>query len=115
MKEDNFENIKLSPNVVETITGIVASNIEGVANVKNSLSCFDKILDLFLPSLNKYIVRSRFLDNQHLHIDLYIDVYPGYNAYNLAQEIRYFVSQEIYMQLGLLASEIDIYIEEIIY
>ncbi len=106
--EEGVGNINISVDVVSTIAGIAASEIEGVASMYSSLA--GGIAEIFSKKNTGKGVRVE-MKERSVVIDLYIVVDYGVRVPELAWEIQEKVKNNIETMTGLEVEKVNIHVE----
>ncbi len=107
--EEGVGNINISVDVVSTIAGIAASEIEGVANMYSSLA--GGIAEIFSSKKNAGKGVRVEMKEKSVVIDLYIVVDYGVRVPELSWEIQEKVKNNIETMTGLEVEKVNIHVE----
>lgn len=107
--EEGVGNINISVDVVSTIAGIAASEIEGVASMYSSLA--GGIAEIFSSKKNAGKGVKVEMKEKSVVIDLYIVVDYGVRVPELAWEIQESVKNNIETMTGLEVERVNIHVE----
>jgi uncharacterized alkaline shock family protein YloU len=108
-EEDNIGNIKISVDVVSTIAGIAAGEIDGVANMYSSLA--GEIAEKFGAKKNPAKGVKVEMKEDGVVIDLYIVVDYGVKIPEMAWEIQESVKSNVETMTGLEVEKVNIHVE----
>lgn len=108
--QQNSKGMKLAPGVVETIISIVASEVEGVANVGTHPPTGLKAIFQSNPFDNG--IEAEFIGDK-LAVGIHLDAYYGFVLPDLAEEVREAVAQALQVQIGIEVARVDIYVDGI--
>lgn len=110
-QDQNTENMKLDPSVIDTIVSLTASDTEGVAIVGTPTPSgfFSKLFNK--PSTSG--IECKMGEDGKLSVVLHIEVYFGYSIPELAEKLRQAIADTLLVQAGVEVSNIDIYVDGI--
>lgn len=109
-KEQQADNMKLAPGVVDTIISIAASEQEGVASIGTPAGGF------FARLLNRPTtsgIQTRYYDDGKIEVVLHIVVEYGYVLPELADKLRQSIADALLVQVGVEVASIDVFIDGI--
>lgn len=108
-EEEGVGNINISIDVVSTIAGIAASEIEGVASMYSSIA--GGIAEIFGGKKNSGKGVKVEMKEESVVIDLYIIVDYGVRVPELAWEIQENVKNNVETMTGLEVEKVNIHVE----
>ena len=108
-EEESVGNIKISVDVVSTIAGIAATEVEGVAEMYSSFA--GGIAERLGAKKNTSKGVKVEMNGENAAIDLYIVVNYGVRIPELAWEIQENVKKNVESMTGLEVSKVNIHIE----
>lgn len=109
--DQSLGTIQMSPQVLEIIAGIAASEIDGVAKMHGSLA--SGVGELFGRQLDRRGVKLSSNDDQ-LAIDVDVYVQYGVSVPQIAGEIQNKVKQQVTLMTGLKPTEVNVRIEGVV-
>lgn len=109
--DENMGNIKIAVDVVTTIAGIAASEIEGVSNMYSSIA--GGIAEILGAKKNPGKGVKVEMKEDSVIVDLFIIVEYGIRIPELAWEIQETVKENIETMTGLLVEKVNIHVEGI--
>lgn len=109
--DQSLGTIQMSPQVLEIIAGIAASEIDGVAKMHGSLA--SGVGEFFGRQLDRRGVKLSSNDDQ-LAIDVDVYVQYGVSVPQIAGEIQNKVKQQVTLMTGLKPTEVNVRIEGIV-
>lgn len=109
--DQSLGTIQISPQVLEIIAGIAASEVDGVAKMHSSLA--SGVSELFGRQLDRRGVKLSNNDDQ-LAIDVDVYVQYGVSVPTIAAEIQNKVKQQVSVMTGLTPTEVNVHIRGIV-
>lgn len=109
--DQSLGTIQISPQVLEIIAGIAASEVDGVAKMHGSLA--SGVSELFGRQLDRRGVKLSSNDDQ-LAIDVDVYVQYGVSVPTIAAEIQNKVKQQVAVMTGLTPTEVNVHIRGIV-
>lgn len=109
--DENMGNIKIAVDVVTTIAGIAASEIEGVSNMYSSIA--GGIAEILGAKKNPGKGVKVEMKEDSVVVDLFIIVEYGIRIPELAWEIQETVKENIETMTGLSVEKVNIHVEGI--
>jgi uncharacterized alkaline shock family protein YloU len=109
--DQSLGTIQISPQVLEIIAGIAASEVDGVAKMHGSLA--SGVSELFGRQLDRRGVKLSNNDDQ-LAIDVDVYVQYGVSVPTIAAEIQNKVKQQVSVMTGLTPTEVNVHIRGIV-
>ncbi|HIW70916.1 MAG TPA: Asp23/Gls24 family envelope stress response protein [Candidatus Limosilactobacillus merdipullorum] len=109
--DQSHGTIQISPQVLEIIAGIAASEVDGVAKMHGSLA--SGVSELFGRQLDRRGVKLSNNDDQ-LAIDVDVYVQYGVSVPTIAAEIQNKVKQQVSVMTGLTPTEVNVHIRGIV-
>lgn len=113
MKDLNVEGMALSAGVVETIIGIAAKEIDGVASVGAVTKVRPGILSAFGRKADNEGIEVIPLEDGSLAIEVHVEVNYGYVLPELAAAVRGAVADAVSTQLGARVASVDVFVDGI--
>ncbi len=105
--------VRVANEVVAWIAALTALQVDGVAAMYHaSNQQIDRILRR--PVAHRG-VRVDLLDDQSLRLDLYVVMAAGGNVLAVGREVQRTVADAIDRMLGLRASEVNVYVSEVVF
>jgi len=101
--------ISISEEVIASIASIAASEVEGLADVKQG--AIADIVGIF--GGRQKGVEVRLDENSNVHVDLKVTVAYGHPIHEVAQRIQQKVSQDIQAMTGLSVDGVDVYVKDL--
>lgn len=108
MTEQTVGSVKISEDVVATIAGLAASEVQGVASMSASLA--SGIYDLIGKKNLSKGVKIEMKDND-VAVDLYLVVEYGAKIPEVALQVQQAVKKNVETMTGLNASKIDVHVQ----
>lgn len=107
--DDNLNQIEISPNVLEVIAGIAASQVEGVNKMSSS----------FTTSVNEILGRKKehgkgikvSYENDELDVDVYVYLDYGVSVPKVALDIQQQVEQQLLFMTELQVHEVNVHVQ----
>lgn len=106
--EQKIGNVKISEDVVSTIAGLAASEVQGVASMSAGLT--GGIYDLIGKKNPSKGVKIE-MKEEEVFLDLYLVVEYGAKIPDVALEVQQAVKNSVETMTGLTASKVDIHIQ----
>lgn len=101
--------ISIAEEVIASIASIAASEVEGLADVKQG--AIADIVGIF--GGRQKGVEVRLDENSNVHVDLKVTVAYGHPIHEVAQCIQQKVSQDIQSMTGLSVEGVDVYVKDL--
>lgn len=109
--EDNEEvgNVKISPDVVGTIAGVAASEIDGIAGMSGSFA--GGIAEIFASKKNPSKGVKVDIKDGSTVIDLHVVVEYGKRVPELAWELQERVKNDVETMTGLIVQKVNVHVD----
>ena len=109
--EDNDEvgNVKISPEVVGTIAGVAANEIDGIAGMSGSFA--GGIAEIFANKKNPSKGVKVDIKDGIAVLDLYVIVEYGVRIPELAWELQEKVKNDVEMMTGLVVQKVNVHVD----
>ncbi len=104
--------IELATNVLEIITGIAASQVEGVNRMRGSFSA--NVNELFSRKKEHGKGVKLTNANEELVFDIYVYLNYGVSVPKVALEIQEQVEQQVFFMTGLRVHEVNVHVQGVI-
>lgn len=99
--------VEIAPEVIEVITGIAASEVEGVSSMRGSFA--SDVVEKFGKKSHSKGVKVE-LANHEIIIDLYVVVNFGVSIPKVAEKLQTNIRQTLKNMIALDASEINVHV-----
>lgn len=99
--------VEIAPEVIEVITGIAASEVEGVSSMRGSFA--SDVVEKFGKKSHSKGVKVE-LTNHEIIIDLYVVVNFGVSIPKVAEKLQTNIRQTLKNMIALDASEINVHV-----
>lgn len=104
-------NLKMSENVIETISQITVDEIKGVHSLSNKHLSFK---DFMLKSDSSRPIRIS-ATGEVATIDIWVNLYYGYNIKDVCTEIQSLVKKEVQTMAGITVSKVNVNVADVIF
>lgn len=111
--QTNLGAIEISPDVIETISGIALSEIEGVIGTAGNWSSELNEL-LGQPTHKKGVYLTKDEHNKDLHVDVYIYLRLGTNVPKVVLKIQEHVKAQVLHMTDIEISEVNVHIVNLV-
>ena len=113
MSEIKANDMNISTGVVEAIVQVAAQKVEGVEAISQGVreGVFGALFNQ--PSVRGIEISTNEHDN--LIVDVHISVAYKKRLQDIAEELRKVINNALKLQIGIEASEINIYVDDIIF
>lgn len=102
--------VEIAPEVIEVITGIAASEVEGISSMRGSFA--SDVVERFGKKSHSKGVKVE-LSNQDIIIDLYVVVEFGISIPKVAEKLQTNIRQTLKNMIALDVSEINVHVVDI--
>ncbi len=113
MNNLTVEDMAIAPGVIETITSLAVSEVDGVAAVGLAGSTNRSLRSVFSMKPSTSGVDVEVDENGLLCVSVHIDVYYGAVLPVVAEAVRVAIDQAFESQLGVSAGSVDVYVDGI--
>lgn len=111
--QTNLGAIEISPDVIETISGIALSEVEGVIGTAGNWS--SELNELFgQPAHKKGVYLTKDEHNENLHVDVYIYLRLGTSVPKVVLKIQEHVKAQVLHMTDIEISEVNVHIVNLV-